>query len=109
MKIEWSEMASESLYDVFDYTDCYFGESQIRRIDAQIKVAERQLMTFPYSGVAIQDERGLKMKLYALTITRELRMFYRVVDDETVWIEAIWDTRRNLKELYDKIIDDKEI
>jgi toxin ParE1/3/4 len=93
MKVIWSDFASESLKDIYDYYKEVASESIARKIKEKIFLATRQLINHPESGqteeTLLQLEEG-----HRYLVNNNYKIVYKKVK-EGVLINDVFDTRQD--------------
>jgi plasmid stabilization system protein ParE len=93
MKVIWSDFASETLKDIYDYYKEVANEIIARKIKENIFIATRQLINHPESGqieeTLLQIEEG-----HRYLVNNNYKIVYKKVI-EGVLITDIFDTRQD--------------
>ena len=93
MKVIWSDFASETLKDIYDYYKEVANEIIARKIKENIIIATRQLINHPESGqieeTLLQIEEG-----HRYLVNNNYKIVYKKVI-EGVLITDIFDTRQD--------------
>lgn len=93
MKIIWSDFASETLKDIYDYYNEVASETVARKIKENVFVATRQLINHPESGqieeTLVQLEEG-----HRYLVNNNYKIVYKKIK-EGVLITDVFDTRQN--------------
>lgn len=93
MKVVWSDFASETLKDIYDYYKEVASEATARIIKENIFIATRQLINHPESGqieeTLLQLEEG-----HRYLVNNNYKIVYKKVK-EGVLITDIFDTRQD--------------
>lgn len=99
MKIVWSPDAIEMADSFFEVTRHLFGQKVYRKYLEQIETIQQQLSIMPRMGsleTALADEDGeYRFKL----INDRFKLIYRIVDEETILILAVWDMKQDPNKL----------
>ena len=93
MKIFWTEFASQSLYEIFNYYKQEAGYSVANKIKVRIFNATRQLKKHPDSG-QLEETLQLLFQGHRYLISGNYKIIYRRVDN-LIWITDIFDTRQD--------------
>jgi plasmid stabilization system protein ParE len=93
MKVIWSDFASETLKDIYDYYKEFASETIARKIKENIFIATRQLINHPESGqveeTLLQLEKG-----HRYLVNNNYKIVYKKVK-EGVLITDVFDTRQD--------------
>ena len=93
MKVVWSNFASETLKDIYDYYKEVASESIARKIIENIFITTRQLINYPESGqieeTLLQLEEG-----HRYLVNNKYKIVYKKVK-EGVLITDVFDTRQD--------------
>jgi toxin ParE1/3/4 len=93
MKVIWSDFASETLKDIYNYYKEVASESVARKIKENIFIATRQLINHPESGqleeTLIQLEEG-----HRYLVNNNYKIVYKKVK-EGVLITDVFDTHQD--------------
>ena len=93
MKVIWSDFASETLKDIYDYYKEVASETIARKIKENIFIATRQLINHPESGqieeALLQLEEG-----HRYLVNNNYKIVYKKVE-EGVLITDVFDTRQD--------------
>ena len=93
MKVIWSDFASETLKDIYDYYKEDGSETIARKIKENIFIATRQLINHPESGqieeTLLQLEEG-----HRYLVNNNYKIVYKKVK-EGVLITDVFDTRQD--------------
>ena len=88
MVIRWLQQARDSLREIYEFYETVAGKNIADKIRHEIYQEAQYLLIFPAIG---QKEEGTR---YRYIIKRHCKIFYSVGED-CIFIELIWDTRRN--------------
>ena len=94
MRIIWSDEAIESVDNTADYIEDNFGINRSIAFYDEVQEQADSLLQFPEKGPIDDDLKGGKYEYRSLGIGELSRLIYRV-DDETIRILYLWNTRRN--------------
>ena len=93
MKIIWSDFASETLKDIYDYYKKVASVTIARKIKENIFIATRQLINHPESGqieeTLLQLEEG-----HRYLVSNNYKIVYKKVK-EGILITDVFDTRQD--------------
>jgi toxin ParE1/3/4 len=93
MKVIWSDFASETLKDIYDYYKEVASESIARKIKENIFIATRQLINHPETGqveeTLLQLEEG-----HRYLVNNNYKTVYKKVK-EGILITDVFDTRQD--------------
>ena len=93
MKVIWSNFASETLKDIYDYYKEIASEVVARKIKENVFIATRQLINHPESG-QIEETLEQLEEGHRYLINKHYKIVYKQVK-EGVLITDIFDTRQN--------------
>ena len=75
----------------------------------RIKAYDSRLAAFPYMGKVEHLLSGLSKEYRSLVVHEHYKLIYRVSEEEdTVYVVALWDTRRNPQDMDADLSDDSE-
>ena len=93
MQVTWNKKALTQLDAVMKYGIREFGERTAQRLYARIMSYEPLLAANPRLGVEEPLLAGRKRQYRSLVVHKLFKLVYYVKDD-TLYIAALWDTRR---------------
>ena len=93
MQVTWNKKALTQLDAVVRYGTREFGERTAQRLYAHIMSYEPLLAANPRLGVEEPLLAGRKRQYRSLVVHKLFKLVYYVKDD-TLYIAALWDTRR---------------
>ena len=99
MKIVWSPDAIEMADDFFEVTRHLYGQKVYQKYLEKIETIQKQLAVMPRIGsleTALVEEDGeYRFKL----INDRFKLIYRIVDEDTILIFAVWDMKQDPNKL----------
>ena len=99
MTIVWSPDAIEMTDDFFEVTRHLYGQKVYQKYLEKIDNIQKQLSIMPRIGsleTALADEDGeYRFKL----INDRFKLIYRIVDEDTILIFAVWDMKQDPNKL----------
>lgn len=99
MTILWSPDAIEMADDFFEVTRHLYGQKVYQKYLEKIDGIQKQLSIMPRIGsleTALADEDGeYRFKL----INDRFKLIYRIVDEDTILIFAVWDMKQDPNKL----------
>jgi len=96
-KIQWTSNAKEDLLNVVDYIK-KDSLSAARKVYGQIKEKAQSSNFFPLRGRIVPELLKEGITIYRELTAQPWRMMYKIEND-TVYIMAIFDSRQNVEEL----------
>ncbi len=93
MKIIWSNLASESLKNIFQYHKDIVGNAIAQKLKANIFDSTKQLNTYPNSG-QIEESLELLEEGHRYLVRGNYKVIYKKVK-EGILITDIFDTRQD--------------
>ncbi len=99
MVIYWLQQARNSLHGIYKFYEATSGKKTADKIRMEIYQETRYLLIFPTIG---SKEEGTR---YRYIIKRHCKIFY-TIRDNNIFIELVWDTRRNPEVLRQLLTDD---
>jgi len=96
-KVKWTSNAKEDLLNIVDYIK-KDSLSAARKVYGVIKEKAQSSNFFPLRGRVVPELRKEGITIYRELITQSYRIMYKIEDD-TVYIMAIFDSRQNVEEL----------
>ena len=93
MQVTWNKKALTQLDAVMRYGSQEFGERTAQRLFARIMSYEPLLAANPRLGVAEPLLAGRKREYRSIVVHKLFKLVYYVKGD-TIYIAALWDTRR---------------
>ena len=88
MVIRWVQQARDSLREIYKFYEATAGKNIADKIRKDIYLETQYLLIFPTIG---QKEEGTR---YRYILKRHCKIFYSIREN-CIFIELIWDTRRN--------------
>ncbi|SFV69632.1 Death on curing protein, Doc toxin [hydrothermal vent metagenome] len=105
-KVKWTSNAKKDLLNIVDYIK-EDSLSVARKVYGQIKEKAQSSNFFPLRGRVVPELQKEGITIYRELIVQPYRIMYKIEDD-TVYIMAIFDSRQNVEELlYTKTINSK--
>lgn len=100
MRVVWEESVLHDIDAVMEYGLMAFGEKSVTRFWHDIQAYEPLLASFPYIGRQEPYLSHLPAFYRSLVVHKHYKLVYRVDDiRQTVYIVALWDTRRNPQQM----------
>lgn len=99
-EILWSDFATESLNDIFDYYKLKANRKVANKIKRQILHSTRQLLKNPESGQIEYYLKGQKQN-YRYLVNGNYKIIYRIENDK-IHINDVFDTRQNPTKILDE-------
>jgi toxin ParE1/3/4 len=96
-KVELLPTAWNDLQEIFDYISIYSPESATKVLD-KIMGSLRRLETFPNSGSYVPDDK-LRKHNFRMVIASPYISFYRLINNDMVYIYHIVHGAKNYKDL----------
>ena len=96
-KVEWTSNAKEDLLNIVDYIK-QDSVNAARKVYVQIKEKAQSSNFFPLRGRVVPELQRQGITIYRELIENPWRIMYKVEND-TVYIMAIFDARQNVEEL----------
>ncbi len=96
-KIKWTSNAKEDLLNIVDYIK-KDSVSAARKVYADIKEKAQSSNFFPLRGRVVPELLKEGITIYRELIVQHWRIMYKIEND-TIYIMAIFDSRRNIEEL----------
>ena len=93
MKIIWSDFASETLKEIYDYYKEVANETIARKIKENVFAAAKQLINHPESG-QIEDTLAQLEDGHRYLVNNNYKIIYKKVE-EGVLITDVFDTRQD--------------
>ncbi len=93
MQVTWNKKALTQLDAVMKYGRQEFGERTTQRLYARIMSYEPLLAANPRLGITEPLLAGRKREYRSIVVHKLFKLVY-YVKDETLYIAALWDTRR---------------
>lgn len=95
LHIKWTQIALQSLSDVFEYTFAMFGQRQLTRLRNSISKTTNLLASFPLAGKRETTiSECLNIEYRSIIVIKEIKLVYTCSAD-TVFIEYVWNTRKD--------------
>lgn len=109
MRVIWQESVQSDIETAFLDGLVRFGEKVAKRFFVRIKAYDSRLAAFPYMGKVEHLLSGLSKEYRSLVVHEHYKLIYRVSEEEdTVYVVALWDTRRNPQDMDADLSDDSE-
>lgn len=100
MEVIWLTEAREQMRAVYAYGKAVFGRKVAMEFRAEIYQQAKLLADFPYLGPIETCVSDLPLSYRSLVGHRHYKLIYRIDEArQTVYISALWDTRRNPAQL----------
>jgi addiction module RelE/StbE family toxin len=96
-KVKWTSNAKEDLLNIVDYIK-KDSLSSAREVYEQIKEKAQSSNFFPLRGRVVPELLKEGITIYRELIAKPYRIMYKIEND-TVYIMAIFDSRQNMEEL----------
>jgi len=96
-KVKWTSNAKEDLLNIVDYIK-KDSLNAARKVYEQIKEKAQSSNLFPLRGRVVPELLKEGITIYKELIEQSWRIMYKIEDD-TVYIMAIFDSRQNVEEL----------
>ena len=93
MKILWSDFASETLKDIFQYHKKVAGKNIAQKLKDNIFQSTKQLIKYPNSGQSEESLAELK-EGHRYLVSKNYKIVYKKVK-EGILISDIFDTRQD--------------
>jgi len=97
MKAKWTDHAKEQRRQIADYIRREFGLKRKKKFMQEVDQTVRMLMQSPGIG-QIEPLFADRPKAYRSTIINGLNKLVYCVENDAIYIEAIWDTRQEPKD-----------
>ena len=92
-KVEWSDEARRDFQRIIRYIAYGFGKKAVRKFEENIAHWERLIALNPAIGPEEAVLQGLEKEYHSVVVHRNCKLVYYVKSD-TLYIVALWDTRR---------------
>ena len=100
MKVIWLSGVRQALKETVAYGKEVFGEKAARNFWSDVYSYDAYLASYPYLGRIEESLAGLPFVYRSIVVHQHYKLIYRVDEDaQTVYIAALWDTRRNPNEM----------
>jgi len=96
-KVKWTSNAKEDLLNIVDYIKAD-SLTAARNVYEQIKERAESVNFFPLRGRVVPELLKEGITIYRELIVEPWRVMYKIEND-TVYIMAIFDSRQNIEEL----------
>ena len=93
MNISWTSEAYDSWCSVADYILHEFGEMALQKFYQNTEEWQDVLSASPLAGKVEPLLKNRKIKYRSITISKQNKLIY-YIEDTTIYIAALWDTRR---------------
>lgn len=104
MEVIWLTEAREQMRAVYAYGKAVFGRKVAMEFRTEIYQQAKLLADFPYLGPIETCVSDLPLSYRSLVVHRHYKLIYRIDEArQTVYISALWDTRRNPAQLGDDL------
>ncbi len=94
MKIIWSVSAKKDIYEIYTYYKTTAGISIAKSIKTKIFSKTQLLIKHKELG-RVEDNKNIISKGYRFLISDNYKIVYRVVDEKSILIAAVFDCRQN--------------
>lgn len=94
MQVVWTPEAKQQLRNAVIYGVTTFGERVTARFVSEIEKNNERLASFPRAGKIELQLRDCEREYRCLVVRKRYKMIY-FIEEETVFIVALWDTRCN--------------
>ena len=109
MRVIWQESVQCDIETAFLEGLARFGEKVAKRFFVHIWDYDSRLAAFPYMGKVECFLSGSSKEYHSLVVHNHYKLIYRVSEEEdTVYVVALWDTRRNPQDMDAGLSDDRE-
>jgi len=98
MRLIWSEGAQSDWDGIARYIAVNFGQKAFDKFNKATDKTEKQIKEFPNSGTPFPTRKHKKLGLRFVFISELSKVIYHI-DNETIVIDVIWDTRQSPKRL----------
>lgn len=94
---------------LYEYGKFHFGQKSAGKLMNGIRFDSERLVAFPYLGSLEPRLSHLHLPYRSLVVHNHYKLIYRVSEEEdTVYVVALWDTRRNPQDMDAGLSDDRE-
>ena len=107
MKVIWSQKAKESLKRIIGYIFLSFGEKTTEKFKDKVFQTEKTLAINPNIGPK-EPLLNNYPKAYRSIVVNNLNKIVYYIENDTLHIAAIWDTRREPKTLIKDLEETEE-
>ena len=97
MRAKWTDLAKEQRRQIADYIRREFGLKRKKKFMQEVDHTVRMLMQSPGIG-PIEPLFADRPKAYRSVIINGLNKLVYYVENDAIYIEAIWDTRQEPEE-----------
>ena len=101
LKHEWLKEAQKELVSTLDYIQLNFGEHAVHKVYSDIQDRVNQLLLFPNSGLRYKDIFYMGHEVRISHMKKSSIIYCH--DEETVYILAFWNNRRDDSKMADTI------
>lgn len=109
MRVIWQESVQCDIETAFLEGLARFGEKVAKRFFVHIWDYDSRLAAFPYMGKVECFLSGSSKEYRSLVVHNHYKLIYRVSEEEdTVYVVALWGTRRNPQDMDADLSDDRE-
>ena len=109
MQVIWLPQALTRLMQLYEYGKFHFGQKSAEKLMNGIRFDSERLVAFPYLGSLEPRLSHLHLPYRSLVVHNHYKLIYRVSEEEdTVYVVAVWDTRRNPQDMDAGLSDDRE-
>lgn len=109
MQVIWFPKALTRLMQLYEYGRFHFGQKSAVKLMDSIRFDSERLATFPNLGSLEPRLSHLNLPYRSLVVHEHYKLIYRVSEEEdTVYVVALWDTRRNPQDMDADLSDDGE-
>lgn len=102
MIIRWSYRAQKQQDAVADYIFKEFGTLALREFYQKIDKVETDLVEFPEIG-KLEPLLAHRKKLYRSIMLTKMNKLIYTIDNDYIYVHAVWDTRREPKSQASKL------
>ena len=96
MQVIWKDKAIQHLEQLTDYGFITFGARAVSRFVHNIQAYDKRLSSSPYMGALEPLLAHRRLPYRSLVVHSHYKLIYWVDEEQdTVFIAALWDTRRN--------------
>ena len=96
-KVKWTSNAKEDLLNIVDYIK-KDSLSVARKVYGKVKEKAQSINFFPLRGRVVPELQKEGITIYRELLAKPYRIMYKIEND-TVYIMAIFDSRQNVEEL----------
>ena len=102
MKVEWTDLAKEQSRQIAGYIRRQFGINRAKEYKQEVDQTVKMIVLHPNIGIIdpLFEDRSIA---YRSIIINGLSKMVYFIDDETIYIAAFWDTRREPKKQAEQV------